>query len=293
MNRILVTGASGYIGSKLTESLLAVENTEVHLILRDKSKLNPKFTAKCKLHLYDGNFEDLKQLFRKHPISQVYHLAAWSGFETPAEQLNELINSNLLFITHLLEAMKGSECRLIVNTGSYWQKNDTADYAPYCLYAATKQAAEVIIDHYIRNHDFSAITLHLHDVYGDDDPRKKIFNLVDDAAATGNMLQMSGGEQHMRLIHVDDVIEAYLCAGQLLTSDKQHTHKHKLYDVGGSSASLKSLVEAYLKNRKAKANIDWGSLPYREKQIMKPYLGDSLPGWRVRKDMTKLIGLSK
>jgi hypothetical protein len=49
----------------------------------------------------------------------------------------DLIQSNVLFGTQLLEAMGVNNTRNIVNTGTFWQHYNNEDYNPVCLYAAT------------------------------------------------------------------------------------------------------------------------------------------------------------
>jgi nucleoside-diphosphate-sugar epimerase len=289
MQHYLVTGATGYIGGKLAHALLQT-GAVVHVVTRRSESMAALKEQGYHVHLYDGSYASLATIFSTHPIDVVLHLAAWSGYATPPAQLDHLLDANLRFGGHLLAGMAAHGCFKLVNTGSYWQHDDEETYRPYCLYAATKQAYEAMVDHYVMNEKLSAITLKLHDVYGKDDYRKKIFTQIDEAAVSGKVLSMSAGEQKLRLVDIEDVVAAYQGAIGCLVTDPAHQRKHQRYFVGGQAATLKDLISTYLRNTGKQVQIDWGSLPYRPNQIMAPFLGKTVPGWKITRDLTTIIG---
>ena len=187
------------------------------------------------------------------------------------------MEANITLGTQILEAMGDTECCRFVNVGTYWQHYDGGDYNPICLYAATKQAFMDIATYYAKWRGISCISLKLTDVYGDNDPRPKIFTLIDTAVRTGETLKLTEGEQLVSFLHVEDAVTA-LCEAAQQTISSGSTHK--FYGVGTALISLKNAVALYLKIIGKQPPIEWGGIPYRPTQIMTPWLGELLPHWQ-------------
>ena len=154
----------------------------------------------------------------------------------------------------------------------------TEDFDPTCLYAATKQAFESIIDYYAVIGKVSAVTLKLFDVYGPEDTRKKIFQLLFQASMNNQLLKMSPGGQLLNFIYIDDVISAYVCGIDYLKK-KKHI-EHKKYFVGSENFyTLKDAVKLYQSILGENINVQWGGKPYRKREVMRPICGNKLPGW--------------
>src|SRR4051812_1833664 len=74
----------------------------------------------------------------------VFHLASLFVSDHRVQDVQNLVESNLLFGTQLLEAMAQAGVKRIINTGTSWQCPH-----PFNLYAATKQAFESILGYYV------------------------------------------------------------------------------------------------------------------------------------------------
>lgn len=287
-----VTGATGFIGSHLVKRLHEVK-WDVHIIKRTNSNLDNLGSIKNKVHfhIYDGTVQSLLKAMSDVRPDMVFHLASFFTAEHEAKQINDLIQSNIQFSTHLLEAMTVNNVRMLVNTGTSWQHYQNQPYSPVCLYAATKQAFEAILKYYSEVNSVNVITLKLFDTYGPNDTRKKLFNLLDEYSRSGKVLAMSGGDQLIDLVYVDDVIDAYLCAANLLK--KNNTNHEMSYCVtSGSPIKLKDIVQRYCQLLGKTININWGDLPYRRREVMIPWSsGTILPGWTSKVSLD--VGFSK
>ncbi|WDC83286.1 NAD(P)-dependent oxidoreductase [Caloramator sp. mosi_1] len=111
--------------------------------------------------------------FLKHKFDAIFHLASLFIAEHDSNQIDDLLKSNIIFGTHILEAMKYGNVKNMVNIGTYWQHYKNEEYNPVCLYAASKEAFEKIIEFYIQVENIKVITLKLYDIYGINDKRKK------------------------------------------------------------------------------------------------------------------------
>lgn len=135
----------------------------------------------------------------------VVHLASLYLTVHNYDQIDDLIQSNVLFPTKLLEAMNINNVTKFINTGTSWQHYNSSNYDPVNLYAATKQACDDIVNFYTSAKGFSSITLKLFDTYGPEDNRGKLISLLDKLSITQEQLAMSPGEQITNSMHVHDV----------------------------------------------------------------------------------------
>lgn len=284
--RALITGATGYIGTKLCQRLLD-DGWQVDVLLRETGRpLVKSLASRTTQHTYDGSTQCVQAAVAAARPDIVFHLASLFIAEHRSEQISDLIHSNLLFGTQLVEACARTGVKYFINTGTSWQHYRSDAYDPVCLYAATKQAFEDILDFYTSAFSISAITLKLFDTYGPDDPRPKLINLLVNTMNTGDALEMSPGEQALDLVHVNDVTRAFSHCAQLLI-DGRTTQRHERYAVSsGVSISVRQLV-ALLELVSGKAiSVTYGARPYRDREVMLPWQrGQHPPGWHAEIDI--------
>ncbi len=271
MNNILVTGGSGFLGRHLIKALAKTHN--VHALVRKPYDIDG---AQC--HIYDGSMDSIDTIFSKQAIDFVIHLAAITSNDD--NQVDALLAANITLGTQLLQSMSNHDCKVLINTGTFWQHNKHQNYHPICLYAATKEAFERILDYYVLAHGFKAITLVLTDVYGPNDPRKKIFSLLNAAAQDNQALDVTACEQSIYPLHVEDAVAGYLQGlHQACKNDPSH---QRFFLAADKSHTLKEVIEAYCELHPLSITVNYGKRPYREREIMHPYIGQRLPGWQTK-----------
>lgn len=279
----LVTGATGFIGSHLVLRLVA-ERWEVHVLARPNSDLAPlePVLSRLRVHVHDGSMSGMMAILAAVRPQVVFHLASLFLAQHSAEEVVPLLESNVVFATQLVEAMTANGAFLMVNTGTAWQHFQNRDYSPVCLYAATKKAFEDILQFYVETAALKVVTLKLHDTYGSFDPRPKLFALLRRAAERQQPLEMSAGEQHLDLVHVDDVVEALRIAAQRLL--EAITSGHEQFVVSsGQALSLREVVRLFQESYGKPVPVVWGRRPYRPREVMNPWAqGQKLPGWTPR-----------
>ena len=275
-----MTGATGYIGSHVLKYLLS-KGWEIHIIA------DPKFgyaniediLSQIDVFEYDGNIFSLCDYFKTVKPDVVYHLAAAVITNYKPEQVPILIQSNIQFGAEILEAMKSSDSKLLVSTGSYWQNYNSDTYNPVDLYAATKEAFEKIIQFYVDAYGFRHVNLRLFDVYGEDDKRPKLWNAIREIAGTDQHIAVSPGEQLLDLIHISDVCTAYEAAYFALVNNA--TIVNDIFGVRtGVTYSLKEAISVMETALGKRINVDFGGKPYKDREVMKPCeLYPFLPDW--------------
>jgi len=284
MARIILTGATGFIGSGLVPKLETAGHSVKCLVRlagfdRAIQKLGE---ARC-LAIPESQGE-LVSLLDNFKPDAIMHLASLFLSSHAPDQAAELVESNITFPTRLLEAMKGARIRHFLNTGTIFQCATGAPGTPFNLYAATKQAFEDVLQHYVRNEGFCAITLRLADTFGIGDTRRKIVQLLVDAAVREEALALSLGEQKISLTWVDDVRSGFVQGLERLLGAKDAGH-----EVFGlcnpelvTIRDLGRLVETAIGHS---VDFQWGKRPYRQGEIMVPVLPQKLPGWDAKMDI--------
>ncbi len=275
----LVTGATGFVGSHLAARLVQ-DGWQVHVVVRASSHLPPMAEfSHVVSHVYDGSMDSMIRCVGQAKPDVVFHLASLFLSQHATKDVDALIQSNVLFGSQLLEAMKVNGVRCLVNTGTSWQHYNNEDYNPVCLYAATKQAFEAIMEYYVQAGNLDAVTLKLFDTYGPGDSRQKLFYLLNRAATNAEPLDMSGGEQLIDLVHIDDVLDAYLIAAHRVMNGQ--VPRHECYAVSsGHPLPLREVVRLYAEVTHQPITVNWGARAYRDREVMVPWhKGPALAGW--------------
>lgn len=275
---ILITGATGFIGYNLAKKL-SVQNN-IFCIVRLGSNLDKLFSLpNMNVIEYDGTQISIRKAIKNTNIDICYHLSSCFIAEHSADQIDDLINSNILFPTQLMELLYEMGVTKFINTGTSWQNYLDDTYNPVCLYAATKQSFEDILVYYCQARNISNITLRLYDTYGPGDQRNKLFVLLRKLSLTNESIDMSPGNQMLNLVHVDDVVNAFMLAGHILL--ESFLKISTIYGVySDKSYSLKEVVALFEKSYQCKINVNWGRRNYRNREVMSPVFPyKTLPNW--------------
>ena len=280
----MLTGATGFVGGHVTRYLLS-RGWVVNAIVRPSSNRErlKRQASEVAVHTHDGSAASLRSIVDSTRPDVVMHLATHFVAVHGADDIEPLIDANVRFATQLVDAMTSAGVRHFVNTGTAWQHMRDQPYLPVSLYAATKQAFESILTYYVDAASLRVITLVLHDTYGPDDPRKKLFWALDQADRNGTELALSPGEQLLDLVHVHDVVRAFEVAAERVL-DPSFASGHERYAVSsGRQLSLRDVLAMYQRVVGRRLRVRWSGRPYREREVMIPWSsGAALPGWNPR-----------
>ena len=275
---ILVTGATGFIGTNLTRELRKSNN--IYILARSEGE--PESLG-LPGYIMSDDIEALAEYIREKEIEGIIHLASLYLVAHKPDQVRDIISSNVYFGTAVLEAISLSGCvKWFLNTGSIWQNYNVKgmEYNPVNLYAASKQAFIDMAKYYTDVFGIRFCTLKLSDTYGPNDTRRKIFNLFREYSESGEILKMSPGEQLIDVLYIDDIITGFIHLVNMMVSDKEVMDQYVL--TSGKQIPLKTVAKTFEEVSGRTLNIIWGGLPYRKREVMIPWKGPKLEGWEAK-----------
>ena len=205
--RVLVTGATGFVGRHLVRRLLA-DGAAISAIVRDQE--GHRLPSEVDVITLPCNTDELAKAVATVRPTVCIHLATCFLARHEPDDIPKLVDANVVFGTRLAEALLGlkPEVPPFINVGTIWQHVGGEPYAPANLYAATKQAFADILRFYATQ-GLPVVTLTLTDTYGPDDPRPKVVASLVEAFRTGRELPMATGADLVDLVHVEDVVSAF------------------------------------------------------------------------------------
>ncbi len=215
MKQVLVTGATGFVGSHLAERL-AAEGDRVRVLVR--SEPAPSLLEQQGVQPISGDLRDSESLRRAVAGCEVvYHVAALTTRQHPSSRDAEAVNVD--GTRHLLEACRSAGVGRVVHVstaGVYGtlkavEVDEETPPAPNTVYRATKLRAEQACREQERRGGTPVTIARLGSVYG---PRSRNWlGLV--GALCGPSFRMVGeGENHLDLVHVSDVAEGLVRCGR-------------------------------------------------------------------------------
>jgi len=249
MARILVTGASGFIGTAVARALAARGDEVWGLDIVFGPEIQSVRERHANLRLLPGEvgeWQHVAQALRATRPDAVIHCAAVVGVIASADAPFATLRVNIGGTLNLLEAMRLLGVRRLVNLsteeiyGPFRSELITEEHPcfPVMPYGISKFAVEQLARDYARLHGLECIHLRTCWVYGPGLPRSRPPKTLVDAALSGRRLHLpSGGDFRVDHVYIDDVVDGVLAA-----LDKRE-HRYDAYHIAtGVAPSLEELV---------------------------------------------------
>ena len=226
MQKIIITGGLGFIGSNLIDLLLKKKFYIINLdkITYSSNFYNTREFVKNKNYKFiqcDINNKNLINIFNKYKPSCIFNLAAETHVDRSIDNPKNFIHSNIVGVYNLLECFKkfykkNKKTRLIhISTDEVYgdilsgRSNEKYPYKPSSPYAASKASSDHLVYSYIRTYKIPAIITNCSNNYGPKQhPEKLIPKLIYNILKNKNLPIYGKGKNSREWIFVKDHCEA-------------------------------------------------------------------------------------
>ena len=268
--KILVTGATGFIGSHLIRELLKNKSNQIVATSRSVNKaMKFDWYSEVKYIEYDftnDSNEDLYSFFGKP--DQLIHLA-WDGLSN----VEDLTHIEVTLFNHykFVKNLVMSGLKDVVVTGSCFEYgmvegclNEGLNTKPSNSYAIAKDTLREFIVELKKNFSFTYKWIRVFYTYGEGQSKTSLMYLLDKAIKDKDAeFNMSGGEQLRDFLYIDDVVR-YIC----LIANQNIYINQAINCCSGKPISVKDLVEEYLEEKKYSMKLNLGYYPYPDYEPM-------------------------
>jgi nucleoside-diphosphate-sugar epimerase len=270
MDTILITGATGFLGSHIAEELIN-KGYKVVALKRSTSSLWKCDSFKNRIRWIDCDnwIEAEAEVIKQDPKILIH--TAWNGVKASDRDDWEMQEKNLAFFVSLLETVKQTKISKIISLGSQaeygiFEGSVSEDYPcnPSTAYGANKLCASVLLRSFAEQNKIDWYWIRIFSVFG---PREDKNWLI--PAAINNLLErkpmaLTSCEQRYDYLFVKDF------ATGILSVVKNNKRNPGIYNMSsGTTIQLKSILSFLEENLAAKQQLlQIGALPLRTGQVM-------------------------
>ncbi len=229
---ILITGAAGFIGSNLTETLLqrgeqvvALDDFNDYYSPERKRANISSFQNHHNLSLYEADIRDvetIEQIFARHKPRAVAHLGAYGGVRYSIGRAKLYTDVNLVGTVNVLEAARQNDVEIFVfaSTSSVYGNTTQLPFIetdpcnlPLAPYPASKKAGEVMGYTYYNLHRLNFTALRFFSVYGPRGRPDMMPFMVTDRIVKGEEIKLfDAGQLKRDWTYVEDIVSGIMAA---------------------------------------------------------------------------------
>jgi len=281
---VLVTGASGFIGSRLINHLSEL-GAAVHALSRNDYSECKNNVRWHKINLV--NYNDVETLFQKLKPDFIFHLASEVTGKRDLDMVLPTLNNNLISTVHILTASSKISCKRILLAGSLEEPYDNhVSPIPAFPYAAAKWASSGYARMFNTLYSTPVILTKIFMVYGPgQSDLNKLIPYVILSILRNKAPKLSSGIRSIDWIFVDDVVEGLLSSATLKNCDG------KTIDIGsGNLVTTREIVEMIFDLMKSGITPEFGTLPERPMEqirVANSNIDNKLPNWAPKFSLEK------
>ncbi len=264
-NKILITGAAGFIGFHLSKTLCEFGYEVIGI-----DNINDYYSVQLKIDRLNelkklSNFafqtinicdkDNIDDLFKSHKFDYVINLAAQAGVRFSIEKPYKYIDSNLIGFINILEACRQYPIKHLIfaSSSSVYGANVEVPFStkhntdhPVSLYAATKKANEMMAHSYASLYKIPTTGLRFFTAYGPWGRPDMAYFKFTDCIAKGEPIKVFGnGKMKRDFTYIDDIVEGirmlllYIPKGSKIKNDSNYNLNespapYRIFNIGNN-----------------------------------------------------------
>ena len=247
MKKILITGATGFIGNYLIPEL--TKDHKITGISKNKRKSLKNFTT-INLDITKSNLK------MKNKFTDIIHMAAYSDVAFCNQNPTKCYELNAESTQKMLEVARKNDSKMVLVSSSHVYGNprkksilENSSCNPLTHYASSKRISEILCETYSKTYGLDIQVARIFSVYGPKSPKSNlIFNIIDQIINNSKII-LGNTYPKRDFIFISDVI---IGLTKILNSKKKG---FQIYNLGsGKSTSVENIVKNCLdiSNKKLK-----------------------------------------
>ncbi len=269
MQRAIITGATGVIGTALIQELIQ-NDIEVLVFCREGSVRNDRIPEHPLVEKCYCNLKQLSEIQNKSgKIYDVFYHLAWAGTTGQARNDMYLQEQNIRYALDAVGVAKSFGCHTFIGIGSQAEygrvegilRPDTPTF-PDNGYGFAKLTSGLMTREYANQLGMKHIWVRILSIYGPNDGMQSMVMSVIRSALEGEQPKCTRGEQKWDYLYSKDAAYALKCLGD-------NGKDRKIYVLGsGKVTRLSDYIIKICENVNKKIKPNLGAIPYAPKQVM-------------------------
>jgi CDP-paratose synthetase len=256
-SEILVTGATGFLGSNLIKALVT-NGYNISILKRSFSSLARIQDVLDQITAYNIDEVSLDDILGKVQPQVIIHCATDYGRKNSSR--SDIIDTNLILPLKILELCQKNQVPCFINTDTYLDKGTN-------YYSLSKKQFKDWLDTY--STELVCVNVILEHFFGpSDDKTKFVSNIIEQLLSNNPEINLTPGKQKRDFIFIDDVVSAFLYVIKNSLNKNPGLYQ---YEIGtNNEIEIKELVEMIRDITGNKiTKLNFGALPYRPNELMK------------------------
>jgi nucleoside-diphosphate-sugar epimerase len=282
--RVLVTGATGFLGRRLCARLQA-EGVEIHAVSRSRQGNGEDGIRWSRVGLEEG--PAVERLVQDTKPEVIFHLSGLSNGAPSLDLVQATFQSQLASTVNVLTAATRSGCRRVILIGSLEEPTDApAQGVPTSPYAAAKWGTGMYARMFHRLYQTPVVVARIYMAYGPGQAEEKIVPYTILSLLNGRPPRLSSGRRALDWIYVDDAVD-----GLVRTAAADEDIGGTTLEFGsGTPVTIREVVDEIVTIIEPKVRPEFGALPDRPADAVRT--ADSrgaatLLGWRARTSLSE------